>query len=143
MAGLSASGKSASRGSIRVWRFSPPCKPWKSSRDETGFPQTAADLEMCVMNLLFEDLPEEIQDAYKDSVIHRTDLGISCGEAVIEAILIVDNSGGIIYTTRDSGGSFLVEKITDTVHLSANRGNSEKITVHPLVSFSPNHRAII
>lgn len=95
------------------------------------------------MNLLFEDLPEEIQDAYKGSAIHCTDLGLSCGEAVIEGILIVDNPGGIVYTTRDSGGSFQVGKITDTVHLSANRGNREEITVHPLVSFSLYHRAAI
>ena len=95
------------------------------------------------MTLLFEDLPEEIQDAYKDYRIHGTDLGLSCGQAVIEAILIVDNPGGVVYTTRDSGGSFQVGKITDTVYLPADRGNSQNITVHPLVSFSPNHRAAI
>ena len=95
------------------------------------------------MTLLFDDLPEEIQDAYKNYRIHGTDLGLSCDDAVIEAILIVDNPGGVVYTTRDSGGRFQVGKITDTVHLPADRGNSVKITVHPLVSFSPNHRAAI
>jgi hypothetical protein len=86
---------------------------------------------MRAMPLLFEDLPEDIQDAYKDYRIHGTDLGLSCGQAVIEAILIVDNPRGVVYTTRDSGGSFQVGKITDTVYLPADRGNSQNITVHP------------
>jgi hypothetical protein len=61
MAEFSAYGKCAFRGFIRVWRFLPPRTAGKSRRYEIGFPQTAAKLEMCVMKLLFEDLPEEIE----------------------------------------------------------------------------------
>lgn len=91
------------------------------------------------MVLLFGDLPGGIQDAYEDSGIQgiaASNLSLLGGAAIIEAILIVDNAGGIVYTTRDGGESFEVGEIANTVHLSEHRRYGENITVLPLVNIS-------
>ncbi len=90
------------------------------------------------MTLLFADLPGEVQDAYEDSNIRALaagNIGLLAGSAVIEAILVVDNLIGIVYTTRDGGKTFEVARIAETVHLSESQTGS-RYTVHPMVSLS-------
>jgi hypothetical protein len=89
------------------------------------------------MSLLFADLPGNIQEAYKEFGVQGiANLALLGGTAIVEAILIVDNSSGIIYTTRDGGESFEVGEIANTIHLSGHWRYGETITVHPLVNIS-------
>ena len=94
-------------------------------------------LETFEMGLLFTDLPGDIQEAYKEfgvqSIVNLTLMG---GAAIVEAILIVDNSSRIAYTTRDGGESFEVGEVASTIHLSGHRRYGETITVHPIVNIS-------
>lgn len=90
------------------------------------------------MKLWFADLPGDVQVVYQSfdmqgsAAKNTASLGAS---AVIEAVLVIHNPNGIIYTTRDGGKSFEVSKIAETVQISGCEAGSNAIAVHPLVGF--------
>ena len=124
-------------GFTRMWRYLLLCTLGKSSKGKTKF-QASPLIRFCVMTQLFADLPGEVQDAYENSnmrALAAGSIGLLAGSSVIEAILVVDNLIGIVYTTRDGGKTFEVARIDETVHLSEFKTGS-RYTVHPIISLS-------
>jgi hypothetical protein len=66
------------------------------------------------MQLSFADLPTDVRDAFLTSVVTQEEAGglqRLGATATISMVVVVDNTNGVTYTTRDGGKFFEVEKI--------------------------------
>jgi hypothetical protein len=90
------------------------------------------------MSLRLTDLPSAVSEAYSAATVRSDDNEIlrKLGAAVdVQAVTIVDNQAGVIYTTRDSGQSFDAEQF-ETIHIKGDTVGDMGIVVRRVLETS-------
>ncbi len=93
-----------------------------------------------VAALSLSELPLAIQEAYQASLqqpYEVQDLMPFGASVKIEAVSVADSRAGVLYTTRDGGQSFAVERIRKTVYFRGDPSLDEAIEVHRVVRIVP------
>jgi hypothetical protein len=89
------------------------------------------------LNLPFFDLPSDVRKAYLASAAQLDDVPEELrAVTAIEAIAVVDNPNGAIYTTRNGGQNFAVEKIAETINIKRYGPSDNSIIVRRIIRIS-------